>query len=418
MVEGPKVVLKCERLAKSLVNRILLQSSDPALASVEGKACERVISVGKELFIVFENNLSIRLHFQMNGSERLVPSGSPPPDLDSKSRKVLTAKFSFDSIELYLYDTTVSIRASEYLHIVQQRVNRDICNPRISFSEVVEMMIVDQRPLKDLIMDQIILPGVGNIIKCEGLFLSRIHPNACAASLGIDELTMLVVMLHRFSLSWMDNCRRGRPTEYSIYGRDSCIECLMPVSLVRDGDLGRITYFCARCQVDAMNTFKDSSSLKRDEPLSDAVDLFIRKSCKCKTMSKLQRVRKVGMNMNRLFWSCGGLRYKGCGFFEWADATFPKCLHGRVSILRRVLKPGANNGRYFFCCGEEKNEQCKYFNWIDSVKDQSSSIQHLKRPLPDSENELNVTTATSNKCIKTSFETCFRISLNQFSVPL
>jgi len=386
MVEGPKVVLKCERLAKSLVRRTLLYSSDPALASVEGKTCERVISVGKELFILFENNLSIRLHFQMNGSDRVVPSGSPTPDLSSKSRKVLTAKLTFDIIDLYLYDTSVSMRTSEYVDIIQQRVNRDICNPIISCSEVVDMMIVDQRPLKDLIMDQIILPGVGNIIKCEGLFLSRIHPNSRGASLKIDELTRLVVMLHRFSHTWMENCRRGRPTEYSIYGRSSCVECLTPVSLVRDGDLDRITYFCARCQQvdgDTHDANKDntSSSSKRDTPHAEAVDLFIRKYCKCKALSKLQRVRKAGINTNRLFWSCGGVRYKDCGYFEWADATFPKCRHGKVSILRRVLKPGANNGRYFLCCGEEKNGQCGFFNWIDPVKDQSSSNQHLKIPL-------------------------------------
>ena len=420
MVEGPKVVLKCERLAKSLVRRTLLLA-DPVLKAVEGKACERVISIGKELFIVFENNLSIRLHFQMNGSERIVHSGSPSPDLDSKSRKVLTAKLAFDSVDLYLYDTTVSIRNCEYLRIVEQRVQRDICNPIISISEVIKMLSADQRPLKDLIMDQIILPGVGNIIKCEGLFLSKIHPDVCAATLDVDELTTLVVMLHRFAVTWMNNCRRGLQTNYSIYGRSSCAECSSPVSLVRDGDLGRITYYCSRCQIDATNTSKGQSPSIRDETNPDAVDLFPKKDCKCKVLSKLQRVRKAGLNINRLFYSCGGLRYKGCNYFEWADAKFPKCLHGKISILRRVLKPGVNNGKYFFCCGEDKDGQCEYFSWIDSVRDRCPPKQQCpsKRQISDTfssenSNELNATNAAS-KCAKTNIEICFRISSD---VPL
>jgi endonuclease VIII-like 3 len=174
MVEGPKVVLKCERLGK-LVHRVLLSTSDLSLKILEGKTCERVFSVGKELFIVF-GTVSIRLHFQMSGSERVVPSGAPPPDLNIKSRKVLTVKLMFDSMGLYLYDTSVSLRNDEYVRNVEQRIKRDICNPNLSYSEVVQLLSVDKRTLMDAIMDQTILPGVGNIIKCEGLFQSRLHP--------------------------------------------------------------------------------------------------------------------------------------------------------------------------------------------------------------------------------------------------
>ena len=105
-------------------------------------------------------------------------------------------------------------------------------------------------------------------------------------------------------------------------------------------------------------------------------------------------MRKDGANKGRLFWSCParplvtprghstgdakaggrGVRQTGagpCGLFEWADAEFPRCLHGccpavsrqhssitvdgaglltrsasaGATTMRRVLKPGANNGR-------------------------------------------------------------------------
>jgi hypothetical protein len=116
-------------------------------------------------------------------------------------------------------------------------------------------------------------------------------------------------------------------------------------------------------------------------------------------------VRKSGENINRLFWSCGISQRNRCNFFDWADAKFPKCLHGKVSILRRVLKPGSNNGKYFFCCGGDKESQCKYFSWIDDVKQNHNSdgTQSLKRRLSETANDENkdiIGGSGNNKCSK------------------
>jgi hypothetical protein len=83
--------------------------------------------------------------------------------------------------------------------------------------------------------------------------------------------------------------------------------------------------------------------------------------------ASIQRVRKAGVNHQRLFWSCASRgSTERCKYFMWADEQFPLCSHGRPSTMRRVLKPGANNGRYFFSCASSaKGEQCKLFQWVD-----------------------------------------------------
>lgn len=89
----------------------------------------------------------------------------------------------------------------------------------------------------------------------------------------------------------------------------------------------------------------------------------------CKTHSRpcvLRVVRKDGENKGRQFYACSLPRGAQCGFFEWADLSFPFCGHGKRSIMKTVLKIGPNNGKNFFVCPLEKEKQCNFFQWAES----------------------------------------------------
>lgn len=63
----------------------------------------------------------------------------------------------------------------------QQRIRMmeelDVCSPKFSFSSAErEVKKQTGRMLCDVLMDQKVLPGVGNIIKNEALFDSGLHP--------------------------------------------------------------------------------------------------------------------------------------------------------------------------------------------------------------------------------------------------
>lgn len=63
----------------------------------------------------------------------------------------------------------------------QQRVRMmeelDVCSPKFSFSRAEsEVKKQRERMLCDVLLDQKVLPGVGNIIKNEALFDSGLHP--------------------------------------------------------------------------------------------------------------------------------------------------------------------------------------------------------------------------------------------------
>jgi hypothetical protein len=58
-------------------------------------------------------------------------------------------------------------------------------------------------------MDQNILPGVGNIIKCEGLFKSSISPNSKSNKIPTEKLFMLVGKLREFAAAWYIATKKG-----------------------------------------------------------------------------------------------------------------------------------------------------------------------------------------------------------------
>lgn len=53
----------------------------------------------------------------------------------------------------------------------------DVCSPKFSFSRAEDEVRKQRgRMLCDVLLDQAVLPGVGNIIKNEALFDSGLHP--------------------------------------------------------------------------------------------------------------------------------------------------------------------------------------------------------------------------------------------------
>lgn len=416
MVEGPKVHLKTRKL-KVLEGRALRNTFFCASVHFQnalGMIVSEVFCVGKELFIMFSNGVAIRLHFGMDGSERLIPvfekeNFNAGDLLPKHSRKKLSAVLEFDAQSLVLFDTTLSLKQEFEIKIAKNKCARDVMNPFFSHEEVMELLRNDGRPLLEALMDQSILPGVGNIIKCESLFMTSLHPSVAADEVGEAGLRLLIDNLVSFSWEWFNCCRSRKKVNQRVYGLHSCTACDSTITLIRDAVSHRITYFCPSCQQRRAVEHAPQQRLQTPSALTSSIGLLDSKSeahqgphkdvprisgdpqdlhpqgqgearqandlpflrqpcCRCSQAASLQRVRKEGDTHGRLFWSCsrGGLRGGGCSFFAWADDAFPRCKCGRRALLRRVLKPGPTNGKYFFACSSPKGSQCNCFLWCEA----------------------------------------------------
>jgi GRF zinc finger len=102
------------------------------------------------------------------------------------------------------------------------------------------------------VQDQSLLPGVGNVIKIEGLFDAGMHPHCVTSDIDDVWLNCLIRKLRDYARYWYDCCKgpgSSKPNRKNVYGRSNCGVCDSVISLVRDGVLKRITYLCSKCQL-------------------------------------------------------------------------------------------------------------------------------------------------------------------------
>ncbi|XP_072262185.1 endonuclease 8-like 3 isoform X2 [Pyxicephalus adspersus] len=221
-----------------------------------------VQTLGKELFMYFEAK-ALRVHFGMNGSMRINPA-------ERKDRNgapaVLEVQLTKDLI--CFYDSTIDVRnASECQEKVRLFEDLDVCSSKFSFSRAeCEVKKQGCRMLCDVLLDQAVLPGVGNIIKKEALFDSGLHPAVQAGLLTDGQISHLVKMTRDFTLLFYE-CRKSGSAlykHYKVYKRSNCGQCGTKITVCRLGEHNRMTYFCSRCQKDKPQQLDVSKLPKRN----------------------------------------------------------------------------------------------------------------------------------------------------------
>ena len=120
------------------------------------------------------------------------------------------------------------------------------------------------RAIKNVLLDQTVLAGIGNIYADESLFLAAIHPLTPAHKLTGDQirqlnraikLTLRRAIRHRGSTLRdyvdADGVKGGYQKQHRVYDRagEPCRICKTPIERIVLG--GRSTHFCALCQAPA-----------------------------------------------------------------------------------------------------------------------------------------------------------------------
>nr|XP_008110045.1 PREDICTED: endonuclease 8-like 3 [Anolis carolinensis] len=274
MVEGPGCRLNGEKIrarvargqaVKSMRGSALLQigasssssngfqitqkTGNNFLTKLHGCVYDGVETLGKELFMFFGDK-ALRIHFGMNGSLRI--NADPSQNRNGAAAAVLEIQLTADLVSFY--DATVELRsAAESQQKIRMLEDLDVCSSDFSFSRA-ESEIKKQkgRMLCDVLLDQAVLPGVGNIIKNEALFDSGLHPVVKACQLTDEQVHHLVKMTRDFTLLFY-KCRKTGSAlykHYKVYKRPNCGQCGAKITVCRLGENNRMTYFCPQCQKD------------------------------------------------------------------------------------------------------------------------------------------------------------------------
>lgn len=117
------------------------------------------------------------------------------------------------------------------------------------------------QPVKNFIMNNQVVAGLGNIYANESLYAAGIRPTRPAGKISNKKWTILVEEI-RNVLSWAISCGGSTISDFldasgkqgyfqvnfRVYGRteEACSQCGSPIKMIKLG--GRASFFCPRCQ--------------------------------------------------------------------------------------------------------------------------------------------------------------------------
>jgi endonuclease VIII len=262
MPEGDVVWRTARQLQRALAGRVLTRSDFrvPRYASADltGRTVTAAVSRGKHLLIRTDDGQTVHSHLRMDGSWRIRPAGPPPGD--HRVRLVLgngewqAAGYLLAMIEVM--PTRNEDRAVGHL-------GPDLLGPDWDAAEAVSRLRADPaRPIGEALLDQRNLAGIGNVYKCEVLFLRGVSPWRPAAQVdGLEPLVSLARRLldankERTGHITTGMARRGE--ENWVYGRRgrACRRCGTPIRTAGSapGTAARTTGTAARTAGTAART--------------------------------------------------------------------------------------------------------------------------------------------------------------------
>jgi endonuclease VIII len=259
MPEGDTLVRIARTLSTALVGRPFtsVDSTIPELREgrLVGRTTVEVTAHGKNLLIRLDDGRTIYSHLRMTGSWHvyrphetwLKPRSAAR--LMLATREVLAVCFHAPVIELLA-------PGGEQRHAVLSQLGPDLLAPEIDLAAAAGRL-VDPRAIGEVVMDQRVVAGIGNVYKSELLFLQRVDPWRPGAALTAEQRLALLREAQRLMRLNVDPELSSRTTRNSlggprkwVYGRsgEACLVCGEDVLMRRQGEAGRSTYYCPRCQ--------------------------------------------------------------------------------------------------------------------------------------------------------------------------
>jgi formamidopyrimidine-DNA glycosylase len=256
MPELPEVETLCRQLQIKIAGKRILSTEVyddklKNLKNLQGKRIANVQRKGKTIVINLNDENSVYIHLRMTG--RLFWQ------TEKERPKHSRWKMNFKDGAIYLIDprrfATIKI---------QKRLAESVNNDLITNFEEESFLGKNSRrktKIKNLLMDQQAISGIGNIYACEILHKCSIHPERKAESLNTKDWQMIfrnartiltkAIKNRGTSISdWRDLYGHQGENQHELkaYGREGsgCRKCHGIIKRIKQG--GRSTFYCPQCQ--------------------------------------------------------------------------------------------------------------------------------------------------------------------------
>lgn len=259
MPEGDTVWLTAHRLDRALADRPLtvsdLRVPDLATTDLTGESVRTVLARGKHILIRLSSGITMHSHLRMDGSWYLTAAGRRPHRHPERMIRAQLGNAEWLATGYRVHD--LRFVATEREAEVVGHLGPDLLGPDWDLDRAVaNLQRAPDAAIGEALLDQRNLAGIGNLYKCEALFIERINPWTPTGS--VDELPRLVATAHRLLRANRDHPeqsttgRTPRGEAHWVHGRrgEACLRCRTPISYAEQGaaPYTRSTWWCPRCK--------------------------------------------------------------------------------------------------------------------------------------------------------------------------
>lgn len=248
MPEGDTILRAARTLHRALAGKrvVTFESVYAQLdAPLTGQTIERVHAAGKHLLIEFSGGLTLRTHMRMNGSWHIYRRGErwqrPRADM-----RIILATDDYEAVAF-------RVPVAELVKNVQRHDELRALGPDIladDFDLAEARRRIRERSdeeIANVLLNQRVIAGIGNIYKSESLFLAGVLPFHPVRDLTDEQLDAIVTNARKLMRASVAATSRARRWVYERPGQ-LCRRCGTSIEFCKQGIDARGTYWCAKCQ--------------------------------------------------------------------------------------------------------------------------------------------------------------------------
>lgn len=239
MPEGPSIVILRDA-AMPFAGQLIQRAEGNAKIDMPRLERQRVVALrtfGKQ-FLIALPELTIRIHLLMFGSYRINERKDAEPRLS----------LGFARGELNFYSCSVRLLEGDLDALYDWRadVMSDEWDPALARKK---LRATPGLLVCDALLDQDVFAGVGNIIKNEVLYRTRIHPLSLVSELPLRKLRELIEQARTYAfefLAWKKAFVLRK--HWLVHNRSVCPRHGTPLQRAHLGKTHRRSFYCERCQ--------------------------------------------------------------------------------------------------------------------------------------------------------------------------
>ena len=239
MPEGPSIAILREELEPYEGQKVITVTGNAKieLDRIKGQKIVAFKSWGKHFLICFKD-FFLRIHLLMFGTYRINERKETEPRLRLILKK--------DEINFY----TCSIKLIEGSADDVYDWQTDLMSDQWNESKVVKEVKKIKSKACDVLLNQDVFSGSGNIIKNEVLFRIKMHPESEIEALSPKKLKELVKETRNYSIDFYNWKKKFElKKHWLIYKKKECPRCQLPSVTTHMGKTDRLTCFCNNCQL-------------------------------------------------------------------------------------------------------------------------------------------------------------------------